>query len=144
MRFRRFAIAGGLIVLLAVGIYFFVSPRYPAGSLVCGPGPCIVPVVVKEGCVPVPTFDPIIVEKAHGATKIVWEAPTGYTFTDPDGIKFKDTNADLDPRPGRTNAGARWQVVSNPAHTARIRYRVQVETNGKPPCTGPDPIIWNQ
>lgn len=147
MRINRFVVAGGVIggvIGVVVGYFVFASKAYPEGSIVCGPGRCIVPVSVTEGCVPKPDGDPIIVLKQNGATNIFWEAPTGYTFTDPDGIKFKDNNSgDVDPRPGRINGGAVWHVVDNPAHQVKIQYRIEVQTNGKV-CTGPDPVIWNQ
>jgi hypothetical protein len=144
VKINKFVATGGLIVVLAlVGYFVFFYKTYPPGSIVCGSGPCIVPISIAEGCIPKPDFDPIIVEKKHGATNIFWEAPTAYTFTDPDGIKFKDNNGDVDPNPGRINGGARWHVVDNPAHTVEIHYRIEVESNGKV-CTGPDPIIWNQ
>jgi hypothetical protein len=147
VRINKFVAAGGLIVLLTVamvGYFSFIRKAYPAGSLVCGPGVCTVHVSVADGCVPKPDFDPIIVLKENGATNIFWEAPTAYTFTDPDGILFKDNNGDVDPRPGRVNGGARWHVVDNPAHPVQIHYRIQVQSNTGTRCTGPDPVMWNQ
>ena len=145
MRINKFVAGGVLIFLLAVGGFFALhKDTYPPNSLFCGPGPCTVRVVVENGCIPRPERDPIVVMKKNGATNIFWEAPTGYTFTDPDGIMFKNNNGDLDPRPGRTNGGARWHVVDNPAHSFQIQYRIQIQTNGGPPCTGPDPVIWNE
>jgi hypothetical protein len=134
----------GALVAVVGGIHLMEpTSTYPPGSIVCTSGPpCIVPVLLTN-CVPTPKFDPIIVLMGHGAVNIFWEAPTGSTFTDPDGIMFKDNNGDVDPRPGRTMAGARWQVADNPAHPIQIHYRIQVTSNGQT-CTGPDPVIWNQ
>ena len=145
---RRFLLGGGLGLLAVVGVVVLVTQTDPPGSIRCKSGqPCNVLVSVSTDCTPAPEYgyDPIIASVGHGAVNIFWKAPPGYTFNEPDGIKFKNNNGDVDPMPGSSNAGAVWHVVDTPAHPFEIHYRIELKRNadGKI-CTGPDPVIWNQ
>lgn len=145
MELKRSVVLAGLTVVLGGLTACAVVQRHafrPGGEKTCDSShrcevkvsPCPPP--------PMPEFETIRVRRP-GATIIVWEAPSGFVFTE-NGIRFKNNNGDIDPRPGRIMGGAKWQVVDTPRSTFEIKYYIQLQNVATGAvCTGPDPVIAN-
>jgi len=142
-----FVLAPAVIVLVVAGVVACAPPRNPtilAAKDCKGPGLCEVDVLVN-GCSPIASDDPILIDKRGGAKEVRWNAPAGYVFTT-DGIKFSASPV-IDPRPGIQQGGQRWMVVVRPnGEPVRSKYRIQLKATSLlgTICTGEDPFIVNE
>lgn len=145
---KRFVLGGGLGLLAVGSLVFLLTQTYPGP--VCKPGPvssCNIPVSVSQDCTSGPApdsgYDTVVALVGKGAANIFWHAPAGFTFNEPDGIKFKNNNGDIT-QSGSSNLGAVWHVVDTPSHPLKIQYQIELKrTSDGKICTGPDPVIWN-
>ena len=147
MRTTLFVPAATLLVLVAAAVAACAPLRNPtilAAKDCKGSGLCEVD-VVANGCSPIASHDPILIDKRGGAKEVRWNAPAGYVFTT-DGIKFSASPV-IDPHPGIQQAGQRWMVVVRPnGEAVRSKYRIQLKATSLlgTICTGEDPFIVNE